>query len=132
MATVKRFEDLEVWQLARYQSNAFDWLVINTSLGKDFALRDQMSRSSGSVMDCIAEGFERSGNKELKNFLLIAKGSNGEFRAQLYRCVNRSHIDKEKFQELYDNNIMIGNKLMSFVNYLQQTDLKGHRYKSNE
>jgi len=132
MATVKRFEDLEVWQLARTQSNDFDLLVINTSLGKDFALRDQMSRSSGSVMDCIAEGFERSGNKEFKNFLLMAKGSNGEFRAQLYRCMNRNHIDKEKFEELYANNITIGNKIMSFVSYLQRTELKGYRYKPNE
>ena len=131
MATVKRFEDLEIWQMARAQSNAFDLLVINTSLGKDYALRDQMSRSCGSVMDCIAEGFERSGNKEFKNFLLIAKGSNGEFRAQLYRCLDRNYINREKFEELYANNIVIGNKIMSFVNYLQRTDLKGYRYKPN-
>ncbi|MEP7375067.1 MAG: four helix bundle protein [Chitinophagaceae bacterium] len=82
MATITKFEDLETWQLARLQTNDFDKLVETTSLAKDFELRNQMNASSGSVMDCIAEGFERSGNNEFKNFLIIAKGSNGEFRSQ--------------------------------------------------
>ena len=101
MATIKRFEDLEIWQLASLQCCNFDTLVETTLLSKDFALRNQMNASCGSVMDCIAEGFERSGNSEFKNFLVVAKGSNGEFRSQLYRCLNRKHILKEKFDELY-------------------------------
>ena len=84
MATITKFEDLEIWRLARIQTNDFDELIKATLLSKDFELRNQMNASSGSVMDCIAEGFERSGNSEFKNFLLIAKGSNGEFRSQLY------------------------------------------------
>ena len=101
MGTINRFEDLEIWQLAMSQCSEFDLLVETTLLAKDFELRNQMNASSGSVMDCIAEGFERSGNNEFKNFLVIAKGSNGEFRSQLYRCLNRRHITKEKFDELY-------------------------------
>src|SRR5215510_15354907 len=100
MATIKRFEDLEIWQLARIQSNDFDKLVEETTLAKDFELRNQMNASSGSVMDCIAEGFERSGNSEFKNFLLMAKGSNGEYRSQLHRCLDRKHISQERFDEL--------------------------------
>ena len=80
MATIKRFEDLEIWQLARIQCSDFDKLVESTALSRDFELRNQMNASSGSVMNCIAEGFERSGNSEFKNFLLLAKGSNGEFK----------------------------------------------------
>jgi four helix bundle protein len=80
MATITKFEDLEIWQLARAQTNDFDVLVESTPLGKNYELRNQMDASSGSAMDCIAEGFDRSGNSEFKNFLIISKGSNAEFR----------------------------------------------------
>ena len=129
MATIKKFEDLEIWQLARLQCNDFDKLVENTTLSKDFELRNQMNASSGSVMDCIAEGFERSGNSEFKNLLLVAKGSNGEFRSQLYRCLDRKYIDQEKFDELNSKNVILGNKIMSFVSYLQNSAYRGLRYK---
>lgn len=132
MATITKFEDLEIWQLARVQTNDFDVLVETTLLGKNYELRNQMDASSGSAMDNIAEGFDRSGNSEFKNFLIIAKGSNAEFRSQLYRCLDRKHFSKEKFDELHAKNIMIGNKLMSFITYLQNSSFKGQRYKSKE
>src|ERR1044071_7725973 len=113
MSTIKKFEDIDVWQLARTQANEFNLILKEGTLAKDFELKDQMNASSGSVMDCIAEGFERSGNSEFKSFLVIAKGSNGEFRSHLYRCLDRKHIASETFDELYDRNIIIGNKLMS-------------------
>ena len=132
MATIKRFDDLEIWQLARIQTNDFDAIVAEGTLAKDYELRNQMNASSGSVMDCIAEGFERSGNSEFKNFSIIAKGSNGEFRSQLYRCLDRKHISQSRFDELYDRNIVIGNKLMGFINYLQRSPIKGQRYKKED
>jgi len=132
MATITKFEDLEIWQLARIQTNDFDKLVEETILSKDFELRNQMNASSGSAMDCIAEGFERSGNAEFKNFLVIAKGSNGEFRSQLYRCLDRKHISKEKFDELYAKNVLLGNKIMSFISYLQNSNFKGQSRKTKE
>lgn len=132
MATITKFEDLEIWQLARVQTNDFDVLVETTPLGKNYELRNQMDASSGSFMDCIAEGFDRSGNSEFKNFLVIAKGSNAEFRSQLYRSLDRKHIAKEKFDELHTKNIMLGNKLMSFITYLQNSSFKGQRYKNKE
>ena len=132
MATITKFEDLEIWQLARVQTNDFDKLVETTSLSKGFELRNQMNASSGSVMDCIAEGFERSGNSEFKNFLIIAKGSNSEFRSQLCRCVDRKHIVQEKFDVLYAKNVTLGNKMMSFITYLQNSGFKGQRYKTKD
>lgn len=57
-----------------------NWLILRL-LQINYELRNQMDASSGSVMDCIAEGFDRSGNSEFKNFLIIAKGSNAEFRS---------------------------------------------------
>ena len=110
MSTIKKFEDLEVWQLARTQANEFNMILKEGTLAKDFELKDQMNASSGSVMDCIAEGFERSGNSEFKSFLVIAKGSNGEFRSQLYRCLDRKHITNERFADLYNNNVNLGVK----------------------
>jgi len=68
MATITRFEDLEIWQLARIQTKDFDKLVEESTVAKDFELRNQMNASSGSVMGCIAEGFERSGNADFKIF----------------------------------------------------------------
>ena len=132
MATITKFEDLEIWQLARVQTNDFDVLVETTLLGKNYELRNQMDASSGSAMDNIAEGFDRSGNSEFKNFLIIEKGSNAEFRSQLYRCLDRKHFSKEKFDELHAKNIILGNKLMSFITYLQNSSFKGQRYKSKE
>jgi four helix bundle protein len=132
MATITRFEDLEIWKLAMQQVCDFDKLVEETPLAKNFELRNQMDASSGSVMDCIAEGFDRSGNSEFKNMLIIAKGSNAEFRSQLYRCLNRKHITPERFDVLCAKNILLGNKIMAFVSYLQNSAYKGQRYKTAE
>ena len=132
MATITKFEELDIWQLARAHTKDFILLVETTSLAKDYELRNQMNASSGSMMDCIAEGFERSGNNEFKNFLVMAKGSNGEYRSQLYRCLDRKHISKEKFDELHGKNITIGNKLMSFITYLQNSNYKGESRKQKD
>lgn len=128
MSTISKFEDLEVWQMARQQANEL-WVVYGSgSFSKDFELRNQISRSLGSVMDNIAEGFERSGNKEFINFLIISKASNGEVRSQLYRAFDRTHIDIIKFEQLKLKCETISKKITSFIKYLKDSDLKGFRY----
>ncbi len=67
-----------------------------------YKLIDQIESSSGSIMDNIAEGFERGGNKEFIQFLYISKGSCGELRSQLYRCLDRSYFTKAEFDMLYN------------------------------
>ena len=78
---VKRFEDLIVWQKARILAKEVYILSKRKGIKEDFGLKDQILNSSGSIPDNIAEGFERNGNKEYKQFLSIAKGSAGELRS---------------------------------------------------
>jgi four helix bundle protein len=128
MATISRFEDLEIWQLARHQANELYILYAEGTFSKDYDLKNQINASSGSVMDNIAEGFERAGNKEFIHFLLIAKGSNGEVRSQLYRVADRKHITPEKYDELMLKNESISKKVTAFIKYLKESDKKGFRY----
>ncbi len=93
--TIHRFEDLEIWKSARLRCLKIRELSVNTSLSKDFSIKDQILRSSGSVMDNIAEGYERDGKKEFIQLLYIAKGSLGETRSQLHRCFDAHHITEE-------------------------------------
>lgn len=68
MAKIERFEDMEIWQIARDVCNDIWELIRETPLEKDYKLKEQINGSSGSVMDNIAEGFERDGNKNLFSF----------------------------------------------------------------
>jgi four helix bundle protein len=83
MATITRFEDLEIWKEARRLAKEVHLISIHTELRSDLRFKNQIKSSSGSVMDNIAEGFERDGNIEFRQFLSIAKGSAGETRSQL-------------------------------------------------
>ncbi len=129
MATIKKFEDLEVWQKARSLCQEIFGITNQGTFVKDISLRRQINRSSGSIMDNIAEGFERGGNKEFIQFLFIAKASAAETRSQLYRALDRKHISQHKFNELYELSNQIGKMIMSFINYLKKTDIKGRKFK---
>ena len=119
---------MEIWQLARQQANELFQIYTTGNFAKDFELRNQINSSSGSVMDNIAEGFERSGNKEFFNFLVIAKGSNGEVRSQLHRAFDRKHITSEIFEEKLGKNKTLSSKIANFLKYLKSSQRKGFRY----
>lgn len=123
MATINDFEDLEIWQLGREICQLVWNLFETTSLGKDYELRNQMNRSSGSIMDNISEGFERNGRREFINFLSYSKGSCGELRSQLYRALDRNHISKEEFEQLKDKTIIESKKIGAFMSYLVKSDI---------
>ncbi|WP_311195798.1 four helix bundle protein [Antarcticibacterium sp. 1MA-6-2] len=111
MATIRRFEDLEIWQEARKLSNEIIKLSKNSELKNDFKLREQIKGSSGSIMDNIAEGFERDGNLEFRQFLSIAKGSAGETRSQLYRLYDSEYIDKETLERIKNDYEALSRKI---------------------
>ncbi len=127
--TVHRFEDLETWKLARVLCTKIRDITLNTALAKDYSLKDQILGSSGSVMDNIAEGFERDGRKEFIQFLYIAKGSLGETRSQLTRCYDAKHISEVLFDEIHSDCIHLSVKIKNFINYLSASEFNGLKKK---
>lgn len=129
MGKVDKFEDLEVWQLAREICVDLEKLFLETPLGKRFSLMNQMDRSSGSIMDNIAEGFGRGGNLEFRNFLGFSKGSCSELKSQLYRAKDKKLISLDKFEALAEKCDKENAKIGSFINYLSRTEYKGIKFK---
>jgi four helix bundle protein len=128
MATITRFEDLDIWKEARRLAKEIHFICIETELKNDFRFRDQIKAASGSVMDNIAEGFERNGNLEFRQFLSIAKGSAGETRSQLYRALDFNYIDEQKFTTLRIDYENLSGKINNFISYLNKKDFKGTKY----
>jgi four helix bundle protein len=123
MATISKFEDIIAWQKALELSDLIYSYSNKDNFSKDFGLRDQMRRASVSVVSNIAEGFEREGNNQFIYFLLVAKASAGELRAQLYIAKNQKYISQEEF-ELINNKVLEVSKTISgFVSYLRTQKL---------
>lgn len=129
MGTINNFEELPVWQLSREFCKDIFRITNYESFSKDYRFKDQIRSSSGSIMDNIAEGFERSGNKEFAQFLFITKGSCGETRSQLYRALDAKYITEEEFIFLKEKTIKISQTISGFIKYLKQSEFKGSKYK---
>jgi four helix bundle protein len=119
MGTIKRFEEIEAWLVARqlvmliYQvSSQGDW-------SRDFGLRDQIGRAAISTMSNIAEGFERSSSKEFARFLTIAKASSGEVRSQLYVAIDLGYLEPNEGNELIKRTECVSKRIAAFIKYLE-------------
>jgi four helix bundle protein len=130
MATITRFEDIKAWQEARKLVVDVYALTYKAELGKDYALRDQMRRAAISVPSNIAEGFERSGNKEFRQFLSHSKGSCGELRSQLYNALDLGYCTDIEFSSLQRTAEGISKMISGFSAYLQQAPVRGQKFKS--
>ena len=127
MSSIDRFEDLEVWKLARELSKAVKELTRKDSFLKDYRFSSQFTSAAGSVMDNISEGFERDGNKEFINFLYIAKGSNGEVRSQSYRALDWGYISQSEHNEVLALTDNLKYKLQRFIHTLKTSGGKGYK-----
>ena len=129
MSTVLNFEDLKVWQKSRSLSQEIFKLISSGRFAKDFALIDQINRSSGSVMDNIAEGFGRLGNNEFINFLTYSNASALECKSQLYRAYDRGYISKEEHEAFCTIIAEIIKMIGSLIIYLGKTNFRGQKFK---
>lgn len=128
MATIQRFEEVEAWKKARELTKVIYAITRTGEFSRDFSLRDQVRSASVSIMSSIAEGFERGGDKEFRQFLSQAKGSTGEVRSQLYVALDADFILQPTFGELYQKTIDIGGLLTGFMRYLGSSEFKGKKY----
>lgn len=130
MSSIKKFEEILSWQKARDLNKRIGTMVDTGRFQQNFRLINQLEGSAGSIMDNIAEGFERSGNREFLQFLYIAKGSCGEFRSQLYRCLDREYLNETEFNEFFNLSLEIIVMLQKLIEYLENSSMKGLKYKT--
>ena len=129
MAAVRDFEELAIFQKARGLSKKIYQVTNQGEFKHDFRFVQQIRAASGSIMDNIAEGFERAGNKEFLNFLYIAKGSCGEVRSQLIRANDVGFLTKEEYEELYTECRKLSAGIMNFIKEIKVSDITGAKYK---
>lgn len=125
---INRFEDLEIWQQARNFHKYIFQITERSQFKNDYRFRDQIRASSGSIMDNIAEGFERDGNKEFIQFLSVSKGSCGECRSQCYRAFDDKYISADELSELLNLSEDLSKRIYSLMVYLKKSELKGIKY----
>jgi four helix bundle protein len=129
MATITNFEDIIAWQRAREFCKTIFKITGNAEFSKEFRFKSQINASAGSIMDNIAEGYEREGNKEFLQFLSIVKASLAENKSQTYRSFDRKFIDEIEFE----NTLKLANELKQiiegFMNYLRNSEIKGLKFK---
>jgi len=118
---IEKFEDIEAWKEARNLVNSVYSVCRVIELKKDYSLSDQVKRAAVSIMANVAEGFSRKGNKEFIQFLFIAKSSAAELQSHLYVALDQNYINKDIFNELYQNADKIQRQLSNFIKYLQST-----------
>ncbi len=129
MATIKRFTDIVAWQKARELVKDIYSVTRKGAFAKDWGLKDQIQRAAVSICSNIAEGFERSGNKEFVQFLWIAKGSAGELSSQLHNALDCGYIGEDVFSVFQERLKLISAMLYNLIRSVRMSSVKGERYK---
>lgn len=128
MGKVENFEDLVIYQKARVLAVHIYEITREGEFKYDTRFVQQIRAAVGSISDNIAEGFERQGNKEFKNFLYIAKGSCGEVRSQIQRALDVGFISKGTYIQLYDEAKALSVAIANFIKSIKDSDYKGSKY----
>lgn len=129
MAAVHDFEELMIFQKARELSKKIYPITQRGKFKYDSRFVQQIRAAAGSIMDNIAEGFKRDGNKEFLNFLYIAKGSCGEVRSQLIRANDAGHLTPEEYDELYTECRKLSASIMNFIKEIKASEITGSKFK---
>ncbi len=117
---IKRFEDIEAWQLARELSRMVYGLTKKAKFARDFGLKGQIQNAAGSSMHNIAEGFDSETNLEFVRFLRYAKRSCTEVQSELYMALDQQYITKTEFKNVYDHTGRTRAAIRGFINYLKK------------
>lgn len=125
MSKLGRFEDLTIFQMARSLCRDVYAITKQNEFKKDTRFVQQLHAAAGSIMDNIAEGYERDGNKEFINFLYIAKGSCGEVRSQLIRAADVGFINNETATRLYNDCLNLSKAISKFITSLKGSSITG-------
>ena len=121
---IKRFEDIEAWREARKLTIAIYKITDNTKFVKDWGMKDQIQRASVSVMNNIAEGFDGDSKAEFRRFLGIARRSCSEIQSILYIAADLAYIEKEEFNEFYEQAEKVRRMVTSFMKYLRESQTR--------
>ena len=132
MSEIHKIEDLRVWQNARVLCKTIYTLTHKEGFEKDFRFVQQIRAAAGSIMDNIAEGYGRGGNKEFIQFLSIAKGSTLEVLSQLYRAYDVQHITEQELIETKQLLNTISVMLHNLIERLKQSDIKDSKYNKEQ
>ncbi len=127
--SVRRFEDLVVWQKARVLTNEIYKITKKPEFSKDLGLKDQIQRASVSIMSNIAESFERGSKEEFIQFLYISRGSCGEVRTQLYVAKDQNYITEEEFQKLQKLAVEVSRLIYHLIESVKTEGFRGQKYK---
>jgi len=119
--SIRSFEDIEGWQLARELTKRVYAVAMNGAFAKDFGLRDQITRAAGSAMHNIAEGFDGGSNAEFVKFLRYSQRSCSEVQSQLYVSLDLAYISQDQFDSLYQQAALAHAKVGGFIRYLLNT-----------
>ena len=128
---IKRFEDLEIFKMAREMCKRIFTITLNQPFNSDYRFVQQIRAASGSIMDNIAEGFERDGSKEFIQFLYIAKGSCGETRSQIIRATDCGYITNNEAKEIYEDLVKLSRSIATLIKSLKNTEHKGLKYRGS-
>ena len=128
-----RFEELPVWKAAIELAVGVFKLTTRPAFRRYYSVRNQLERSSMSISNNIAEGFERGTTQELLTFLYIARGSAGETRSALCFCERLEGFDDLKFEisNLKSKAEEVSRQLRAWADSLQNSDVRGQRYLTN-
>ena len=112
---IDKFEDIIAWQKAGVLTMEIFNMFRNN---RDYSFKDQIQRAVISIMNNIAEGFERRTDKEFRNFLYIAKWSCGEVRSMLYVAIKLNYVSAEQFQRFYKLSTEISKMISGLIKTL--------------
>ncbi|MBX3257196.1 MAG: four helix bundle protein [Chitinophagaceae bacterium] len=132
MPTILKFEELEIWKQSRALSLKIFRLTQKEVFLREYKFKEQIKSSAGSVMDNIAEGFDRSSRLEFINFLGVAKGSCGEVRSQLYRAFDQQYITEKEFEETVCQYEQLSTRIAAFMSYLNKSLIKGQKFRNRQ